>query len=347
MLGVIPLIVALFILRQRLRRKRMTAFAEKRMIPRLQPDLSRRRPALKLTLICLALAFLIIALANPLGESNSAEGERSGIDMAVCIDVSNSMLAEDMSPNRMERAKMMVKELMNQLGGDRISLVVFAGKAYVEMPLTNDYGVTKMFLDQIGTEMVSLQGTAIGDAIEKGMSTLGYGNKGNKKEPEWEPNRSRAIVIISDGENHEDDARKAASKAAEQGVMVCAVGIGSSNGSQIPVYDQKGNKIGPRKDNEGHVVTTRLNEQMLTDVANAGNGIYVHADNIKSATESIIKQLSTLEKQKFGNAMFSTRNSEYQYPLAAAIVCLLLEVFIFERRNPRINLNKMIRRKSK
>ncbi len=342
----IPLIVVVFFIRQHRMRKLMESFASSKMLARLQPDTSRRRPVTKMVMLSLAWGFLVVALANPQRGSKIAEGEQSGIDLAVCIDVSNSMLAQDMKPNRMERSKQVVLNLMSKLGGDRISLVVFAGSAFIEMPLTNDYGATKMFLDQIGTDMISQQGTAIGDAIDKGLSTLGYSEESDDDKPKWEPNKSRAIVVISDGENHEDDAVDAAKRAAKQGVMVCTIGIGSPQGSQIPVLDRNGNVVDLRKDFDGNIITTHLNEEMLRDIAKAGNGIYAHADNGNAAIDELVKKLSTLDESKFGAAKYSSFESQYQYPLAAGLLLLFLELFIFERRNPRINFNKMIRRRN-
>ena len=346
LLVVIPLMVVVYIMRQRHKKKLLSDFSSKQLLGRLQPDASWRRPIIKLTMLSLAAGFLIIAFANPQMGSSIAEGEQRGIDMAICIDVSNSMLAQDMKPSRMARSKQVVQNLMSQLGGDRVSLVVFAGKAFIEMPLTNDYSATKMFLDQINTDLINQQGTAIGDAIDKGMATLGYGEEGNADEPQWEPNKSRAIVIISDGENHEDDAIDAAKRAAEQGIMVCTIGIGSTTGSQIPITDRNGKIIDWRKDYEGNIVTTHLNEDMLREIAKAGNGVYAHADNGNVAVNDVKKQLSKLDSQKFGASQFSSYKSQYQYPLAAGLLFLFLEVFILERRNPRINFNKIIRRKS-
>lgn len=347
LLCVIPLIVILFYWKKRRHSRLLHSFATQSMIGRLQPDASRRRPFIKMVLICLGVGFLIIALANPQRGSVLAEGEQRGIDMAICLDISNSMMAQDMKPSRMERSKQVVKNLLGKLGGDRVSLVIFAGRAYIEMPLTNDYGATKMFLDQISTDLINQQGTAIGDAIAKGMATLGYNEEEDNDTPEWEPNKSRAIIIISDGENHEDDALDAAKKAADQGVMICTIGIGSPTGSQIPVIDRNGKVTDWRKDMDGNVVTTKLNEQMLRDIASAGNGIYTHANNSSNAVEETLKQLSKLNSQKFGTAQFASYESQYQYPLAAGIFFLILEVFIFERRNPRINFNKLIRRNMK
>lgn len=344
LLLVIPVMVAIFVLQQRRNKKLLADFADSELISRLRPDASWRRPIAKLTLLCLGAGMLIIALANPQMGSTIAEGEQRGIDMAVCIDVSNSMLAQDMKPNRMEKSKQTVRNLISQLGGDRISLVVFAGRAYIEMPLTNDYGATKMFLDQIGTDLINEQGTAIGEAIEKGMATLGYDDNGDENQPKWEPNKSRAIVILSDGENHEDDAIKAAKDAAEQGIMVCTIGIGSPSGSQIPIMGRNGKISDWRRDSDGNIVTTRLNEQMMRDIAKAGEGIYVNADGGNAAVNEIVKQLSKLDTTKFGATQFSSYKSQYQYPLAAGLLLIFLETFIFERKNPKININKLIKR---
>lgn len=344
LLLVIPVMVAIFVLQQRRNKKLLADFADSELINRLRPDASWRRPIAKLTLLCLGAGMLIIALANPQMGSTIAEGEQRGIDMAVCIDVSNSMLAQDMKPNRMEKSKQTVRNLISQLGGDRISLVVFAGRAYIEMPLTNDYGATKMFLDQIGTDLINEQGTAIGEAIEKGMATLGYGDNGDENQPQWEPNKSRAIVILSDGENHEDDAIKAAKDAAEQGIMVCAIGIGSPSGSQIPIMGRNGKISDWRRDSDGNIVTTRLNEQMMRDIAKAGEGIYANADGGNAAVNEIVKQLSKLDSTKFGATQYSSYKSQYQYPLAAGLLLIFLETFIFERKNPKININKLIKR---
>ena len=344
LLAIIPIMVVIFIVKQQYKKKQLAKFASAAMLPRLQPLASHRRPAIKLALLSLGFGFLVVALANPQRGSSLATGEQKGIDMAICIDVSNSMLAQDMKPSRMARSKQVVLNLMNKLGGDRVSLVVFAGRSFIQMPLTNDYSATKMFLEEIGTDLINEQGTAIGDAIEKGMATLGYGADGDADQPEWEPNKSRAILIISDGENHEDDAVEAAEHAAEQGIMVCCIGIGSPNGGQIPILDRNGKVKDWRRDNEGNIITTYLNEEMLEKIAKAGNGIYVHAGNGNAAVDDIVKQFSTLDSQKFGTAQFSSYKSQYQYPLAAGLLLLLIEFFIFERRNAKISINKLIRR---
>ena len=217
------------------------------MFGRLIPDASRWRPAVKYGLIMLASAFLILALANPQEGSKMVKGERIGSDIAICLDISNSMMAEDIQPNRLERSKRTINNLLSSLGSDRISLVVFAGSSYVQMPLTNDYSAVKLFLDQIDCSLISAQGTAIGDAIEKGMETFGYGDP----DREWVKNQGRAIIVISDGENFEDDAEAAARKAASEGILVCTIGMGLTEGTPIPEY-RNGQRVGYKRDNSGN-----------------------------------------------------------------------------------------------
>ena len=294
---------------------------------------------MKFGLILLALGFLIIAIANPQIGSKMVKGERLGSDVAICLDVSNSMMAEDIQPNRLERSKKIVTNLLNDLGSDRVSLVVFAGSSYIQMPLTNDYSAMKLFLDQVSCDLIASQGTAIGDAIDKAMESFGYGDPDRP----WEKNNSRAIIVISDGENHEDDAIAAAKKAANEDVLVCTIGMGLPDGIPIPEY-RNGQRTGFKQDNNGNTVTTRLNEQMLASISDAGNGVYVRAGNINAGIHEIVKAIENLEKANYGEAMFSEYESQYIYPLAAAIICLLLEVLIFERKNKKYNLGKILNR---
>jgi len=320
--------------------KRLEEFADRNMFGRLIPDASRWRPATKFALIMLATAFLIIAVANPQEGSKMVKGERVGSDVAVCLDISNSMMAEDIQPNRLERSKRTVANLLNSLGSDRISLVVFAGSSYVQMPLTSDYSAVKLFLDQIDCSLITVQGTAIGDAIEKAMETFGYGDP----DREWVKNKGRAIVVISDGENFEDDAEAAARKAAAEDVRVCTIGMGLTEGTPIPEY-RGHQRVGYKRDKNGNTVTTRLDEATLTSIAHAGKGIYVRANNINSGTQEIAKLIENLEKESFGETLFSEYESRYQYPLAAALICLVVELLIFERRNKKFNLDNIMNKK--
>lgn len=339
LLVLVPLGVALWLWLQRRNRRQLEQFADRSMFGRLIPDASTWRPHLKFGLVMLSFMFLILAIANPQEGSKMVKGERIGSDVAICLDVSNSMMAEDIQPNRLERAKRTVNSLMNELGSDRISLIVFAGSSYVQMPLTNDYSAVKLFLDQIDCNLIAAQGTAIGDAIEKAMESFGYGDE----DREWVKNQGRAIIVISDGENFEDDAEAAARKAAGEGVRVCTIGMGLTEGTPIPEY-RGGQRMGYKRDNQGNTVTTHLDEATLTAIAHAGKGVYVRANNINSGVQEIVRLIENLEKENYGETMFSEYESRYQYPLAAALVCLLAELFVFERRNKKVNLDKILKK---
>lgn len=316
------------------RRQRLEAWADSNMFGRLIPDRSGWRPAVKMALTLLGLAFLVVALANPQFGTRIEKGKRAGSDVAICLDLSNSMMAEDIQPNRLERSKRVVSNLLGSFAGDRVSLVAFAGTSFIQMPLTGDYSATKLFLDEMDCSMISEQGTAIGDAIGKAMQTLGYGDE----EREWVKGKNRAIIVISDGENHEDDAVEAARNAAREGVRVCTVGMGLPEGSPIP--DGKGG--GFKRDNQGNVVMTHLNEQMLREVAAAGDGVYVRAGNVNSGLSDIVNLVENLDKEEFGEAQFAAYESRFMYPLMAALICLLAEVLLFERRNRKFDLDSII-----
>ena len=316
------------------KRHRLEQWADVAMFGRLIPDRSGWRPAVKMTLTLLGVALLVVALANPQFGTRLEKGKRSGSDVAICLDLSNSMMAEDIQPNRLERSKRVVSNLLNSFAGDRVSLVAFAGTSFIQMPLTSDYGATKLFLDDMDCGMISEQGTAIGDAIDKAMLTLGYGDEGQ----EWVRGKNRAIIVISDGENHEDDAVGAARNAAREGVRVCTIGMGLPEGSPIP--DGKGG--GFKRDREGNVVMTHLNEQMLRDVASAGDGVYVRAGNVNSGLSDITDLVENLDKEEVEEAQFAAYESRFMYPLVAGLLCLLAEVLLFERRNRKFDLDNIL-----
>lgn len=318
--------------------RRMEHWADRTMYGRLIPDRSSWRPVLKMALILIGLSLLVVALANPQFGTKIEKGKRAGSDVAICLDVSNSMMAEDIQPNRLERSKRVVNNLLSTLAGDRVSLIVFAGASYIQMPLTNDYGAAKLFLDQVSCDMVTSQGTAIGDAIGKAMQSLGYGDDDRP----WEKNKGRAIVVISDGENHEDDAVGAAREALREGIRVCTIGMGLPDGAPIPQYDPRGRKDGFRRERGGSIIMSRLNEQMLREIADAGDGVYLRASNAGSGLGDITKIIQGLEKEEYGEAVFSAYESRYRWPLAAGLVCLLAELLIFERRNRKWNLEDIL-----
>lgn len=318
--------------------RKLGQWADSGMFGRLIPDRSGWRPALKMALALAGMALLVVALANPQIGTKVEKGKRAGGDIAICLDVSNSMMAEDLQPNRLERAKRVVTTLLANRAGDRVSLVVFAGTSFIQMPLTNDYSATKLFLDQVDCSMIAAQGTAIGDAIGKAMQSLGYGDDDRP----WEKNKGRAIIVISDGENHEDDAIGAARDAQREGVKVCTIGMGLPDGSPIPEFNSRGIRDGYKRDNGGSIVMTHLNEQMLRDIASAGGGTYVRASNAGGGLGDIEKVLDGLEKEEYEEAVFSSYESRFQYPLAGALICLIAELLLYERRNRKWNIEDIL-----
>lgn len=317
----IPVLTALFIWMIIWKKKAMKRYGDLQILQRLVPGVSQSRMVFKFVLLMLAFVFLIIGLANPQIGSKLVEGERKGIDIMVALDVSNSMLAQDIEPNRLERARQAISKMIDKLGNDRIGMVVFAGNAYVQLPITTDHAAAKMFLSTINTRVVPTQGTAIGEAIE--LSAKSFDDE----------KHSRAIVVISDGENHEDDAIKIAKEVAEQGINVYTIGMGLTEGTPIPEYDQYNRQTGYKKDREGNTVVTRLNEKMLQDIALAGKGIYVRANNTQAGLSKVFDEINKLEKSEFESKMFSDYESRFQYFIAISLVLLLIELLLFERKN--------------
>lgn len=287
----------------------------------LIPDFSRRKPWIKLMLFALGLSLLILGMANPQIGSKMEEVKREGIDLVVCLDVSNSMLAEDLSPNRLDRSRMELSKLLGELRNDRIGMVVFAGEAFVQLPITTDYAAAKMFINSVNTNAVSVQGTAIGAAIEKAMESF-----------DFETPTSKSIIIISDGENHEDNAIEAARAAAEKGVSIHTIGVGSPDGTPIPIY--RGNqRIGYRKDRAGSTVMTKLNEDMLMDIANVADGKYVHATNSNTGLRTIFNQLNSMEKTELGSMVFTDYEDRFAYFIGAGLFLLLLELLLPNKKS--------------
>ena len=253
--------------------------------------------------------------------SKLVEGERKGIDIMIALDVSNSMLAEDIKPSRLEMSKQAISKLIDNLGNDRLGIVIFAGNAYMQLPITTDYSAAKMFLSNIDTKIVPTQGTAIGESIELAVGAFD------------DETHSRAIIVISDGENHEDDALDAAKKASEKGIIVYTIGMGLPEGAPIPDYNKYNQMVGYKKDRSGSTVVTKLNEPMLQQIASAGKGVYVRANNSQSGLKTILEEINKLEKTKFESRMFSDYEDRFQYFIAVSLIFLLLELFIFERKS--------------
>ena len=268
-----------------------------------------------MVLFSLAFAFFAIGLARPQIGAKLSEHTTRGAEIVFCLDVSNSMLAEDYSPNRLDRAKLAISRLTDKLKDDRIGLIIFAGTSFVQLPVTTDYVSAKMFLGSIDTGSVPVQGTAIGDAIYTGIRSFSAQSE-----------KSRVIIVISDGENHEDDPVAAAKEAAENGIRVYTVGVGSAEGQPIPY---EGSLM---KDKDGEIVVTKLDEDMLRQVAKAGNGAYVHAGNDEFGLNPIIDDIRRMEDEEFGSLVFEEYDEQYMYFFGIALALLVIEMLIGERR---------------
>lgn len=313
---VIPVLVAIYILASAIRKKQANRFATSAMFKYLAPKISGGRSNLKFTLLCLTIAMLFLALANLQSGSKMEEVKREGIDLFICFDVSNSMNAEDITPSRMERSKQAVNKLISELKGDRIGLIVFAGRSYIQLPITTDYTAARMFLSNIRTDMVPSQGTDIGGAIKMASDAFG------------ESERSKAIIIISDGEDHENEAKKAAQEAAKLGIRVYTIGMGLADGAPIPTYNQYGKMTGYRKDRNGQTVITKLNEPMLQQIALEGKGIYVRANNSNIGIERIYKDIDSLDKTEIESKSFSDYEDRFQWFVGMAIIFLIANTLI-------------------
>ena len=322
----IPVLVALHIWITRRKRQQLQLFGDPELMVELMPNASRIRPHVKFALMLTALSLLIIGIARPQYGTKEQTVKRQGIEVMIALDISNSMLAEDVAPNRLERAKQMLSKLVDQMVDDKLGLVVFAGDAFTQIPITCDYVSAKMYLQSITPDIIPAQGTAIGKAITTCVSSFGTEDM----------EKSRAIILITDGENHEDNAQEAAKMAKEKGIHVFVVGIGKPEGSPIP--DGRG---GFKKDRQGTVVVSRLSEDMCQEVAAAGGGMYVRADNSNTATRALEKEIDKLGKQEIETKVYSDYNEQYQSFIFIALLLLVIDFFIFSRKNKsisRINL---------
>ena len=264
---------------------------------------------------------MVVGVCGPLIGSKLEEVKRKGSDIIICMDVSNSMRSEDIRPNRLERSKQAVSRLIDRLEGDRIGIVVFAGDAYMQLPITTDYAAAKLFLSQVEPDIVPKQGTAIGAAIDLASTSFTDTIK-----------KHSAIVVITDGENHEDDAVESAKTAAEQGIKVYTIGMGSANGAPIPIYNN-GTRVGFRQDNSGATVISKLDQNMLSEIADAGKGRFIQATNSDDGLDLILKELNGLDKKEFKAKMYTDYENQFQYFLAGAFVLLIIDFLLGEKKS--------------
>ncbi len=317
LLLLVPLIPLLYGLLRGLRSRRVKAFGDPALVEALMPSRSRSKGWVRVSLLSLALAFFIVGLARPQTGAKLSEHRARGAEIIVALDVSNSMLAQDYSPNRLERAKLSIARLTEKLQDDRIGLVLFAGTSFVQLPVTTDYVSAKMFLGNIDTGSIPVQGTAIGDAIRLSIKSFSAQSE-----------KSRVIIVISDGENHEDDPVEAAAQAAELGIKVYTIGVGSAEGQPIPLSDGSG----LLRDQEGEIVVTKLDEATLRAVAKAGGGAYIHAGGEEFGLNPIVDDIRRMEDEEFGSVVFEEYDEQYMYFFAVALLLLVIEMLIGERK---------------
>ncbi|KJF42692.1 membrane protein [Draconibacterium sediminis] len=317
---IIPLLALFFAWSRISRRRALKKFGQQEILAQLMPYSSGNRPVVKFIILMLALAFFIVGIARPQFGSKLKTEKREGVELMIALDVSNSMMAEDIQPNRLERAKRAISRLVDRLKDDKIGLIVFAGDAYTQLPITTDYNSAKLFLNSVNTQIVPKQGTAIGAAIDLARKSFTPNGEANK-----------AIIIITDGENHEDDALASAEAAMEEGAIVHTIGMGLPSGSPIPVL--RNGQTDYLKDRDGNVVVTKLNEQMLEQIAATGGGIYVRANNAQVGLNALFDEINKMEKQEMETRTFSEYDDQFQYFFAVGLFLLLLEFVILERKN--------------
>lgn len=302
------------------RKKVRKRFGDERIVNSLIPNESDTKPYIKFIVITIAFVLIVIGIINPQVGSKLEKVKREGIDLMLVLDVSNSMLAEDIKPNRLERSKMAISSLIDKLEGDRIGIIIFAGNAYKQLPLTTDYAAARLFLSAVDTKIVPSQGTAIGEAIDLSVASFD------------DSEHNKAIIVITDGENHEDDAIGAAKSASELSIKVFTIGMGLPEGSPIPLYNQYGNQTGFKKDRQGQTVITKLNEDMLRQIAAAGDGSYARANNASTGLRKIFDDISQIEKKEIETKQFTDYEDRFQYYLGAALLLLLIELLISDRK---------------
>lgn len=322
LLLLIPVLIAVFIYTGIQKRRKIKQFGNPELLAQLMPNVSVIRPRVKFYLQLTAIFFIVVVLAQPQFGTKMETVKRQGIEVMIALDVSNSMMAQDIQPSRLDKAKQVLSKLVDGMDNDKIGLVVFAGDAYTQLPITVDYVSAKMFLSSISPKLVPRQGTAIGSAID--LCIKSFGTKGEA---------GRAIIVITDGENHEDDAVGAAKLAAENDIAVHVIGMGKPDGAPIPVPGT----MSFWKDKEGNVVVSKLNEEMCKDIAAAGKGVYVRADNTNGAFKVVSKELDKLAKSDIKTSVFSDYNEQFQSFALLALLLLLIDFFVFDRQNKRLS----------
>jgi len=316
----VPVIIIIYLMLQLWKRHTQKKFADKALLKRLSPNRSVFKSVLKLVIICLAFASLAIALVNPKVGTKLETVKREGVDIVFAVDVSKSMLAEDIAPNRIEKAKQLVTQIINNLASDRVGIIAYAGKAFPQLPITTDYASAKMFLQNMNTDMMSSQGTAINEAINLAKTYYDDAEQTN-----------RVLIIISDGEDHSEVAAKVAEEAAEEGIRIFTVGVGDVKGGPIPIK-RNGIVMNYKKDSNGETVITRLNEETLKNIANEANGVYINGRHTNTVVEEIRDILNGMDKTEFEAKQIADFKSQFQWFIGLAILLLFLDIFLLDRK---------------
>ena len=328
----IPVLIIAMLLYSKWKATSLALFGDSRLIKELMHSFSKRRTQIKNILTILIFILLIIGITNPQVGTKMEEVKREGVDLMIAIDLSNSMMAEDIKPNRLERAKLAISRLIDKLEGDRIGLIVFAGEAYVQLPITTDYSAAKLFLSTVSTNIVPTQGTEIAKAIDLSIQSFDMKNAQNK-----------AIIIITDGESHDEKAIESSAQANELGIFVHTLGMGLSKGGPIPIYNKYGNRTDYRQDRDGNTIVSKLNEQLLQQIASAGKGTYVRANNSKAGLSSLFAEINKMEKKEIGTMVFTEYKDRFQLFIGLALLLLITDLMLLARKNKwsnRINFYK-------
>lgn len=326
LLLLIPIGILCFVVFQKKKKKDLNKIIDINLQKTVLPLLSFGKQRLKFILLCLAFFFIVLASANPEVASSTGKKDRKGCDIIICLDISNSMLANDLTPDRLSRAKLSINQLITQLQGDRIGIVVFAGSSFTFLPLTSDYATAKMFVDIIDTKLVENQGTNISEALDLASNAFGQENVSN---------HSRAIVLISDGEENQDKAIDLAGDISKKGIIINCIGIGSKEGSKIPINN--GNGLEYKKDKEGNIVVTHLNEQTLKSIAKVSGGEYIQANNASLGLDNILKSLSKMDKKQYEAMAFREYTTVFYLFAIIGLLLLIIEFFVYNSKNKFIN----------
>ncbi|MCK7589332.1 VWA domain-containing protein [Subsaxibacter sp. CAU 1640] len=328
-LAIIPIVLLIFLVLQLWKHRAQKRFAHKPMFRKLSPNTSLFKSILKIVMLCLAFAFLAIALVNPKIGTKLETVKREGVDIVFAVDVSKSMLAEDVAPNRLDKAKQLVTQIINNLASDRVGIIAYAGKAFPQLPITTDYGSAKMFLQSMNTDMLSSQGTAINEAINLAKTYYDDDEQTN-----------RVLIIISDGEDHSNASANVAEEAGEEGIRIFTIGVGTAKGDRIP-EKRNGILLNYKKDQNGETVITRLDEETLKSIAKEANGVYINGNKTSVVVDEIRDILNKMDKTEFEAKQFADFESQFQWFLGAAILLLFIDIFLLERKTAwlkRLNL---------